>query len=167
MESEEIFYDGAAMITETDANGRIVYVNRKFIEMSGYGRDELIGRAHSIVRHPDMPHACFKHMWETLREGQVWQGYVKNLCKDGKFYWVVVHVTPKFEENHLSGFIAVRKKPDRNVLERVQACYKEALRLEAEGLKEEAIEQVEGLCCKDARGMPGERVETVNPHLFH
>lgn len=95
MEDQEIFYDGAAMITETDANGRIVYVNRKFIEMSGFERDELIGQAHSIVRHPDMPHACFKHMWETLREGQVWQGYVKNLRKDGKFYWVVVHVTPQ------------------------------------------------------------------------
>ena len=121
------------MITETDLGGRITFVNRKFTEMSGYARDELLGRPHSIIRHQDMPAACFTLMWQTLHEGRNWQGYVKNCRKDGNFYWVIVHVTPKLLSDQTVGYIAVRKKPELLTIGRIKEVYAQAKLLEKEG----------------------------------
>jgi aerotaxis receptor len=119
------------MITETDMHGRITFVNRKFVEMSGYSKAELLGQPHSIVRHPDMPHCCFKNMWETIRKGETWKGYVKNLRKDGAFYWVVVYVSPKVSESgETVGYIAARKLPDPEGLAAVKAKYAELTDME-------------------------------------
>ncbi len=127
----EVPYDGRIMITETDARGRITYVNRKFVEMSGYSKEELMGQPHSIVRHPDMPHCCFKNMWETIRKKETWKGYVKNLRKDGAYYWVVVYVSPKLDENgETIGFIAARKIPEERTLEEIKQKYGELMNLE-------------------------------------
>ena len=81
---EEVLFDGGIMITETDLRGRITYVNRKFIQMSAYEKDELIGKPHSIMRHPDMPKCCFRDMWETMKRGEIWKGYVKNALENKK-----------------------------------------------------------------------------------
>jgi PAS domain S-box-containing protein len=132
-EQKEFFYDGLPMITETDLGGRITFVNRKFTEMSGYARDELLGRPHSIIRHPDMPSACFTLMWQTLHDGRSWQGYVKNCRKDGNFYWVIVHVTPKLLSKQTVGYIAVRKKPELLTIVRIKELYAQAKLLEEEG----------------------------------
>jgi len=127
----EIIYDGGVMITETDRHGRITYVNRKFVEMSGYSKDELIGQPHSIMRHPDMPSCCFQNMWETIRKRETWKGYVKNLRKDGAFYWVVVYVSPKLDDNgDIIGFIAARKVPEGLTLEEIKVKYGELINLE-------------------------------------
>lgn len=122
--TDEIFYDGATMITETDTKGVITYVNRKFVEMSGYDKKELIGQSHSIMRHPDMPRSIFKGMWESLKNAEPWKGYIKNLRKDGSFYWVVVFITPKHDDHGmLSGFIAARELPGPQTLEEVKKTY--------------------------------------------
>jgi len=80
--NEEVPFDGGVMITETDTSGIITYANRKFREMTGYSKEELIGSPHSINRHPDMPKAAFKTMWETIKRGDMWEGYVKNMRRN-------------------------------------------------------------------------------------
>ncbi|MFZ5375566.1 MAG: PAS domain-containing protein [Campylobacterota bacterium] len=120
----EVKFEGGNMITETDQHGKITYVNRLFVQMSGYGKEELIGKPHSIIRHPDMPKCCFDVMWKTIQKGETWEGYVKNLRKDGAFYWVVVMVSPKYDDKgELCGYIAVRKPPGELTLEEVKAKY--------------------------------------------
>ena len=107
---EEVTFDGGVMITETDTKGIITYANRKFREMTGFTKEELIGSPHSINRHPDMPKGAFRAMWKIISEKKVWRGYVKNMRKDGKYYWVLVYIQPKIDEdgNHI-GFVAGRK----------------------------------------------------------
>jgi len=107
---EEVVYDGGVMITETDVRGVITYANRNFREMSGYSKEELIGAPHNIVRHPDMPKGAFRAMWRTIASKKIWRGYVKNLRKDGRYYWVLVYIQPKLdEEGDIIGYTAGRK----------------------------------------------------------
>ncbi|WP_353662199.1 PAS domain-containing protein [Hydrogenimonas sp. SS33] len=123
---EEVYFDGGVMITETDLKGVITYVNKKFREMTGYTREELIGAPHSIIRHPDMPKGAFRSMWETLKEGKIWRGYVKNLRKDGKYYWVLVYVQPKYDENgDVVGYIAGRKVADPQKVKQAEMMYEQ------------------------------------------
>ena len=142
---EEVLFEGGVMITETDLKGRMTYVNRKFVNMSAYDKQELLGKPHSIIRHPDMPRCLFKNMWETLKKGETWKGYVKNLRKDGKYYWVVVYVSPKYDDagNHI-GYIAARKVPQEESLESIKAKYGELLELECANVKDTNISNIIG-----------------------
>ena len=125
---EEVPFDGGVMITETDPAGIITYANRKFREMTGYSKEELIGSPHNINRHPDMPKAAFAQMWDTIKRGEMWEGYVKNMRKDGKHYWVIVWIKPKFDDNgNIVGYIAGRKVPDRREVEKHAQLYKQML----------------------------------------
>lgn len=127
----EVKFEGGNMITETDLTGKIVYANRLFLEMTGYTKTELIGTSHSIIRHPDMPKKCFEVMWKAIKLGNYWEGYVKNLRKDGAFYWVVVFVTPKLdEEGKICGYIAVRKPPGELTLEEMKGLYGNMIEVE-------------------------------------
>ncbi len=122
---EEIPYDGGVMITETDTAGIIIYANRKFREMTGYTKEEIIGSPHNINRHPDMPKVAFKGLWETIKAGHYWEGYVKNMAKSGKYYLVVVWIKPKFDENNkIIGYIAGRKVPERGPMNAALEQYK-------------------------------------------
>lgn len=116
---EEYFFEGRAIVSETDINGAITFANRKFCEISGYSVDELIGKSHNIIRHPDMPKAAFAQMWSTIQAGTLWHGLVKNLRKDGKYYWVDTEVTPIYDnDRNLKGYMAARKPASRkNVIE--------------------------------------------------
>ena len=126
--NKEILFDGKPLISETDLKGNITYVNRKFVEMSGYSKEEAIGQPHNILRHPDMPRAAFDQMWKTIQSGKTWEGYVKNMRKDGKFYWVIVNIIPKLDENgEIIGYIASRKVPKRIEIEAAEHSYKEML----------------------------------------
>ncbi len=123
---EEVPFDGGIMITETDPAGVITYANRKFREMTGYSKEELIGSPHNINRHPDMPKAAFAQMWDTIKRGEMWEGYVKNMRKDGKYYWVIVWIKPKFDDNgNIVGYIAGRKVPDREQVAKYEKIYKQ------------------------------------------
>ncbi|MBB1268112.1 PAS domain-containing methyl-accepting chemotaxis protein [Shewanella sp. SR44-3] len=100
--------DDERLVSSTDEKGNIVYCNDAFSRVSGFSREELIGQAHNIVRHPDMPEAVFKKMWQTLQMGKVWMGLVKNRRKNGDFYWVSAFITPIYENNQLIGYESVR-----------------------------------------------------------
>ena len=107
------------IISQTDSNGNIVYVNKKFREVSGYEKDELIGKPHSIVRHPDMPKAVFRKMWDHLNSGQAFNGIIKNLRKDGRYYWIELEIIPLRDENEkISGYISVgREASPKDIVE--------------------------------------------------
>ena len=112
--NEELFFDGGVMITETDTKGIITYANRKFRELTGFSQEELVGASHSINRHPDMPKGVYRGMWAIISEAKIWNGYIKNLCKDGRFYWVHAFIQPKFDDKGtLIGYVAARKPVDK------------------------------------------------------
>lgn len=112
------------LISKTDKKGRITYANPSFIEISGFPQDELIGKAHNLIRHPDMPPAAFQDLWDTLHAGKPWMGMVKNRRKDGGFYWVLANVTPITEEGVVTGYASVRIKPTREQIEEAEALYR-------------------------------------------
>ena len=121
---EEVSFDGGIMITETDTNGIITYANRKFREMTGFSNEELIGSPHSINRHPDMPKGIFRGMWKVISAKKIWRGYVKSLRKDGKFYWALLYIQPKIDENNeIVGFVAGRKIAYRNSIQEAEEQY--------------------------------------------
>jgi len=120
-EIETPYPDGKLIVSTTDTKGVITHVNRSFIEMSGYEEDELIGAPHSILRHPDMPPAAFKDLWDTVNKGVKWQGFVKNLRKDGGYYWVKATVIPNVRNGEVMGYTSVRRKPSKT---KVEECIK-------------------------------------------
>ena len=101
---------GQELVSTTDTQGVIQYVNDHFCTVSGFTREELIGQHHNIVRHPEMPKAAFADMWRKLKSKQAWRGAVKNRCKGGGYYWVDAFVTPLYENGQLIGFQSVRTK---------------------------------------------------------
>lgn len=122
---EELLFQGRVIISETDLKGVITYANRKFCEISGYEREELIGKPHNIIRHPDMPKEAFAKMWSTIQSGQIWHGLVKNLRKDGKFYWVETEVLPSKNENgEIISYVAARKVASRKNIEETAEMYR-------------------------------------------
>jgi len=121
----EVPFDGGVMITETDTAGIITYANRKFIDITGYSKEELVGSLHNINRHPDMPKAVYKDLWETIKGGNYWEGFVKNMRSDGKYYQVLVWIKPKLDDDgNIVGYIAGRKIPDPTLMQRALDQYK-------------------------------------------
>lgn len=121
---DEVPYpDGKLIVSRTDTNGIITHCNPAFIEMSGYTQEELIGAPHSILRHPDMPAVAFKGLWDDIAAGRIWHGYVKNLRKDGAFYWVFATVIPNVRAGKVMGYTSVRRKPSRRKVEAAQQLY--------------------------------------------
>ncbi len=122
---EEHIFEGRAIISQTDTKGVITFANRKFCEISGYTANELKGQPHNIIRHPDMPKAAFAQMWETIQGGQSWHGIVKNLRKDGLYYWVETEITPiRDSDDNITGYIAARKPASRKNIDEVSQTYK-------------------------------------------
>ena len=118
---ETPYPDGKLIVSTTDTSGLITHVNKSFVEMSGYTEEELINAPHSILRHPDMPPAAFKDLWDTVQKGNKWQGFVKNLRKDGGYYWVKATVIPNVRNGKVMGYTSVRRKPSRT---KVEECIK-------------------------------------------
>ena len=128
---EEYEYEGSVSISQTDTKGNILYVNKKFCEISGYEPDELINKEHNIIRHPDMPKAIFARLWETLQSGQVWKGLIKNLRKDGKYYWVSVEILPVIDDNKkTTGYISVTRNASEKEIKENSQQYKKMLAAE-------------------------------------
>jgi aerotaxis receptor len=123
LDREEPFPEGRLIVSRTDPSGIITHCNPAFVAMSGYSEDELLGAPHHILRHPDMPAAAFKDLWDTIRAGKRWQGYVKNLRKDGAYYWVYATVIPNVRDGRLTGYTSVRRKPSRTMVEKCTALY--------------------------------------------
>jgi len=103
------FPKGETLVSTTDLQGRILYCNEAFIEVSGYTREELLGQPHNLIRHPDMPSEAFRDMWATIQGGQPWSALVKNRRKNGDYYWVQANVTPLLDERgRPNGYMSVR-----------------------------------------------------------
>ena len=108
----------------TDVKGVTTYVNQDFLDISGFGLDELIGKSHNVVRHPEMPPAAFENLWDTVKSGKPWMGLVKNRCKSGDFYWVDAFVTPVTKNGEIKGYESTRVKPLDIHAERAEKLYK-------------------------------------------
>lgn len=115
--------EGDALLSTTDLKGRIVYANDSFIRCSGFDREELYGKAHNLVRHPDMPESAFADMWKTIQSGKPWSALVKNRRKDGDHYWVRANASPIRRLGEVVGYLSVRTKPDRQAVEQHEALY--------------------------------------------
>lgn len=130
---ERTFGDDEIIVSKTDAKGRLTYANPVFLRVSGYAEAGLIGKPHSVIRHPDMPRIIFKVMWETIEAGQEIFAYVNNLAADGAHFWVFAHVTPsRTASGSLVGYHSNRRLPDRGAVRAADALYR---RLRAEEAK--------------------------------
>lgn len=126
---ETLFPTGELIVSQTDTEGVITMCNEAFVRMSGFAQEDLIGQPHSILRHPDMPAAAFADLWNTVADGRRWYGYVKNLRKDGGFYWVYATVIPKIRNGEIVGHTSVRREPSRTRVEEMATAY-ESMRSE-------------------------------------
>jgi PAS domain S-box-containing protein len=138
---EKVMREGDFIVSMTDTKGRITYGNRIFIEFSGYTEKELIGSQHNIIRHPDMPRAVFKLLWDKIQNKEECFAYVKNMSKDGGFYWVFTNVTPTFDPSgNITGYFSVRRKPKLSGIEAVTPLYAAMLEAERKAGPANAIE---------------------------
>jgi aerotaxis receptor len=112
------------LVSETDEKGRILFASDDFMKISGFSLDELVGQPHSIVRHPDMPKAAFKDLWDTVKSGKKWKGYVKNRSKNGDYYWVYSTVYPVTNCQGNRGYISCRKSVSQEEIDTYEALYK-------------------------------------------
>jgi len=111
------FNDDEIIVSKTDLKGRMTYVNQTFCHIAGYTEAELLGQPHSMIRHPDMPRAVFKLLWDTVIEGREIFAYVKNMAKSGDYYWVLAHVTPSYDKDHkIVGYHSNRRVPDPRIV---------------------------------------------------
>jgi len=126
--------DGEYIVSKTDLKGRITYVNRPFLEISGFSEEELLGKAHNIVRHPDMPPVAYADLWKTLQAGKPWRGMVKNRCKNGDYYWVEANANPIWDNGRVVGYMSLRVKPTRAQVEAAENIYRQFREGTARGL---------------------------------
>ena len=124
-DEETLFPEGYLIVSRTDLDGVITHANDAFVHMSGWEREELIGQLHSILRHPDLPKVAFKGLWDDVQAGKKWHGYVKNLRKDGGFYWVYATIIPNVRGGKIVGYTSVRRQPSREKIAEMSALYKE------------------------------------------
>jgi len=123
---EDVGVKNRPIISKTDLKGIITFVNTPFCKLAGYSKEELIGKPHNIIRHPDMPKSVFKELWDTIEKNQTWRGFVKNLRKDGKYYWVEAYIEPIFDDNGKKiGYISARKPVSNEDKERYTKIYSE------------------------------------------
>lgn len=122
-DKETPFPDGKLIVSVTDTNGIILQANEPFVYMSGYDRDALIGKPHYILRHPDMPAGAYESLWSDVKTNGHWKGYVKNLRKDGGFYWVYASVIANVRKGEVTGFTSVRRRPSREKIDDSIALY--------------------------------------------
>jgi len=131
---EKLLSNNDFIVSKTDTKGFITYCNRIFVEMAGWSRFELIGANHNIIRHPHMPKIAFKILWDLVQAKQEFFGFVKNLRKDGGFYWVFAYITPDLDLNgRIVGYTSFRKKPSRRGIETLEPIYLKLVEAEKQG----------------------------------
>ncbi len=140
-QKERVMKEKDFIVSKTDLKGLITYANPVFIEYSGYSQRELYKSQHNIIRHIDMPRGAFHLLWITLQSGKEFNGLVKNLSKDGGFYWVMANVTPSYDNHkNIIGYYSVRRKPSELALQTIKPIYKEMLEAEKQAGSKNAIE---------------------------
>jgi aerotaxis receptor len=122
---EYILKNDDFLVSQTDEKGIILFANDDFCKIAGYPLNELVGKPHNIVRHKDMPRVAFKDLWNTVKQGKVWSGYVKNGTKDGGHYWVYATVYPMYDEvRKAKTYMSCRRKPSKQEIIDAQELYK-------------------------------------------
>ncbi|MGD8810670.1 MAG: PAS domain-containing protein [Gammaproteobacteria bacterium] len=129
--NERVFDKNEFIVSKTDATGRITYANDVFCRVALYSEHELIGQPHSLVRHPDMPRCVFKLLWDTIQDGREIFAYVKNMARNGDYYWVFAHVTPSYDSGGaIAGFHSNRRVPERDAVAKVEPIYRQLIDVE-------------------------------------
>ena len=137
---ERVMRDDDFIVSKTSPKGIITYCNPIFVEFSGYTEDELLGVQHNIIRHPDMPRAAFKLVWDTIATGKEMFAYVKNMSKDGSYYWVLAHITPDLDVGgRITGYTSVRRCPRREAVDVISEVYAQMLQAEQRAGPRDAI----------------------------
>ncbi len=124
-QTEKSYPKGKYLVSKTDLKGVITYANEDFVELSGFSNEELIGKSHNLVRHPDMPPQAFEDLWKTVKEGRPWRGIVKNRTKNGDYYWVDAFVVPVRKNDQTLGYMSVRSEPSRQQIQDAEQAYKQ------------------------------------------
>jgi PAS domain S-box-containing protein len=128
---EVLVPQGGFIVSKTDLSGRITYVNRTFMQVADYTETQLLHEQHNVIRHPDMPRGVFRFLWDTLKAGGEFFGYVKNMTADGSFYWVFANITPDVDANgKVQGYYSVRRQPSREAIQAIEPLYAEMRRIE-------------------------------------
>ena len=131
---ERYLQDDDFIVSKTDRTGRITYVNKIFMDLAEYTEAELLGKPHSLIRHPDMPKAVFKLLWDRVQNKQEIFAFVVNKTKNGNHYWVYANVTPSLDaKGNIIGYYSVRRKPNPEALEIIKPLYKQMLDAERSG----------------------------------
>ena len=131
LEQEMVMRDEDFIVSKTDTTGKITYCNEIFMDMAKMTESELLGKPHSIVRHPDMPKAIFQLLWDYVQNKKEIFAYVKNLSNDGSFYWVYANVTPSYDDGgNIVGYYSVRIKPNEKALNIIKPLYEKMLSIE-------------------------------------
>jgi PAS domain S-box-containing protein len=141
IDKERVMRDGDFIVSKTDLKGHVTYANKIFKEFSGFSEEEFLGKQHNLIRHPDMPRCVFKLLWEHIQNGQEIFAFVKNICKDGGYYWVWANVTPSLDaRGNVLGYYSVRRKPNPKAIPHVAALYRQLLQIEQSAGSRDAIE---------------------------
>jgi PAS domain S-box-containing protein len=112
------------LVSKTNLTGHIIYGNLLFIKLSGYSDNEILGQPHNMIRHPDMPKIIFQTLWSVIQNKKEINAFVKNLAKDGSFYWVFANITPSYNKNNdIIGFYSVRRQPNLKAIEIIKPLY--------------------------------------------
>lgn len=147
--NETQYPDNIILVSKTDLKGIITYANENFISVSGYSEHEIIGKPHSLVRHPDMPKIIFKLLWETIQSGEEINAYVINKTKDGNYYWVFANVVASIDiKGNTLGYHSTRHKPTQKALEIVQPLYKKLHEIEVSSGVEASLKELEDILKK-------------------
>jgi PAS domain S-box-containing protein len=137
---EHLLREHDFIVSKTDLHGRITYCNEVFIEYSGYSEAELLGAQHNIIRHPDMPRGVFQVLWDTIKAGRECYAYVKNLTKDGGYYWVFANITPDLDDQgQPAGYFSVRRKPRPEAVRAIEGIYSAMLEEERKAGSRDAV----------------------------
>ncbi len=134
---------GQLLVAKVDAEGLIAFVNPAFVMLSGYEEDELLGFPPYIVRHPDMPKAVFEDLYKTLESGEKWQAYIKNLRKDGRYYWLYTTVIPTYRHGQWVGYTAVSRQPSAKQVAQMEEKYAD-MRARENGRRSETLHHYDG-----------------------
>ena len=122
------------IVSKTDLKGRITYVNKIFMDMAEYTEEELLGQPHSIIRHPDVPKAVFKLLWDMVQNKEEIFAFVLIKTKNDNTYWVYANVTPSLDERgNIIGYYSVRRQPNPKAIEIVKPLYAQMLAAEKSG----------------------------------
>lgn len=142
MSGQEVFFEpNELIVSKTDLNGKIAYVNRTFMQVANFNESQLLGFDHNIIRHADMPKGVFYGLWKTLKSGEEFFGFIKNRTADNNYYWVFANITPDKVDGQTVGYYSVRRYAPPQAIQAIIPLYQQALAIEAQTPKAQAAEK--------------------------